>query len=405
MEELSATQQTLPQCAPKDHSAIRWDEVEFIVHPQNAFPQLKSTWQTLEKDGVGCAYHTFSWCLSWAEHLSKKERARAVVVVATHQEQPILLLPLAFHKHLGITTARWLAEDLLNQNTGFWKSEALYQADANQIRQRIKTALTARGVDTIALCNMPQKLEGSEFPLADKSFPTSPNAIYPFALSKPWEELLKSKRSKAARKKHRSKLSKLQEQGLLEFCSETTSGDQSTAVEAMLSQREARQQATGIPTAFSKPAYQRFITQAFVECAAENSAVKPRFYTLKLDGSIISTCLALSHHGRLYCYSTSIACGDLQRFSPGELLMQHAIEDACNTGLHTFDFGLGEERFKLSWSEPEHLKDWIQPISLKGKAWAKVQLWKQTAKRTLRNNPSFWALYRRARHLFAKLKV
>ena len=383
--------------------ATIWNNVELVLHPASNLPKLQNAWMELEQNGMGCAYHTYSWCKNWIKHIAKVENATAHILMGYHNQQPVILLPLAFHKHFGITTARWIGETLLNQNTGYWHSSALMQVNAQQLRQRICNCLANNKVDVIALCNTPAQLEGTPFPLSNPEFTQSPNAIYPFQLNQPWEPLIKSKRSKAARKKHKTKLTKLQELGKIEFYAETTPKGQAEAVNAMLEQRKARQHKTGIPTAFSKPAYQNFIKEAFAECAEENGATQPAIYTLKLNNKIISTCLALTHQGRLYCYSTSIACGNMQRYSPGELLMQHAIEESCRNGLHTFDFGLGEERFKLSWAKPEYLTDWIKPLSQKGKAIAQLHEWKQDTKRILRNAPSFWAFYRKVRQIIAKI--
>ncbi len=84
--------------------------------------------------------------------------------------------------------------------------------------------------------------------------------------------------------------------------------------------------------------------------------------------------------------------------------MQHVIEDMCEQGMEIFDFGLGEERFKLAWSEPEYLKDWIEPLTLKGKLIATLEGAKLSTKRKLRNNQNFWQFYRRTRGFFARMQ-
>lgn len=241
-------------------------------------------------------------------------------------------------------------------------------------------------------------------PLVRLSDTTSTNAIYPFSLVGSAEEFIKAKRSKAARKKHRSKISKLQSLGKLSFTAERTIDDATAALDAMIQQRECRQAETGIPTAFAEPNYQRFVREAFANLTKNDSPTKSEIYSLKLDGRIISTCLSLRSGRRIYCYCTSIISGELMRYSPGELLMQHVIEDMCEQGMEIFDFGLGEERFKLAWSEPEYLKDWIEPLTLKGKLIATLEGAKLSTKRKLRNNQNFWQFYRRTRGFFARMQ-
>ena len=47
----------------------------------------------------------------------------------------------------------------------------------------------------------------------------------------------------------------------------------------------------------------------------------------------------------------SLADGDLQRYSPGALLLRHEIEDACDKGLAIADFGAGSGAHKDQWAD------------------------------------------------------
>ncbi|WP_108820314.1 GNAT family N-acetyltransferase [Pseudovibrio sp. Alg231-02] len=386
------------------NNTLDLNKLSFQIISDEDLSKLRSDWLVLEASGDGSAYHAYEWCKSWAEHVAHSERATTLIVAGYIGAKLHVLLPLALHQCHLTKTARWLGEEIFNQNTGYWSQELLQAPQAHFLRPRLVAALKAWGVDLIHLGNMARRVGAYDNPLIRLDDTTSTNAIYPFELTSPAEEFVKAKRSKGARKKHRSKLSKLQSLGTLSFTAEITKEGAAAAIDAMIRQRELRQAETGIPTAFALPNYQCFVREAFSNLSQDDSPSKPVVYSLKLDDEIISTCLSLMSGKRVYCYCTSIINGELMRHSPGELLMQHVIEDMCNEGMEIFDFGLGEERFKLAWAEPEHLKDWIEPLTFKGKLVAALENVILSSKRKLRNNERFWQLYRRVRGTFARMQ-
>ncbi len=399
----STSQSECVTCAGRK-TTLDLESLKLQIFTAHDLTPLRDDWQQLESNSSGNAYHAFEWCKSWVDHVATCESASPLIIAGYIGEELHVLLPFALHHSPLVKTARWLGTEIFNQNTGYWSQHLLSAPQAHFLRPRLTTLLKSAGVDLIQLSNMTCKIGTYDNPLIRRQDSTSANAIYPFKLAKPAASFVNKKRSKSARKKHRSKLSKLQALGQVELSEETTQEGAVKTISAMISQREIRQAETGIPTAFSLPAYQKFIGAAFRGLALENSPTKPVIYNLKLNTEIISTCLSLKSGARLYCYCTSITSGDLMRFSPGELLMQQVIEDMCEQGMEVFDFGLGEERFKLAWAEPEYLKDWLEPLTLRGKVAASLQSIRCRLKRKLRNNEKFWKQYRRLRAMFARLK-
>ena len=45
--------------------------------------------------------------------------------------------------------------------------------------------------------------------------------------------------------------------------------------------------------------------------------------------------------------------------SIGQILMMHAIRDACNNGILSMDIGLGEAEYKRFWADPAHSVSWV----------------------------------------------
>ena len=77
---------------------------------------------------------------------------------------------------------------------------------------------------------------------------------------------------------------------------------------------------------------------------------------IKVGDEVLATFSGTICHGRMSVVLCSLAEGELQRQSPGALLLRHQIEEACAKGLAFYDIGAGEARHKDQWC------DVIQPL-------------------------------------------
>lgn len=73
-----------------------------------------------------------------------------------------------------------------------------------------------------------------------------------------------------------------------------------------------------------------------------------RLHGLRLDGELVSVVYALAHGRRCYSYIGGFAPQHAS-FSPGSLLIAHAIEHAAAEGATAFDFLRGAEAYKYRW--------------------------------------------------------
>jgi CelD/BcsL family acetyltransferase involved in cellulose biosynthesis len=94
----------------------------------------------------------------------------------------------------------------------------------------------------------------------------------------------------------------------------------------------------------------------------------------------------------------SLAEGELQRQSPGALLLRHQIKDACTKGLALYDFGAGEAHHKDQWADVvQPLFDSLiafkpQGLSLTLPLAALLRL-----KRAIKSSPRLWPLAQKLR--------
>jgi CelD/BcsL family acetyltransferase involved in cellulose biosynthesis/glycosyltransferase involved in cell wall biosynthesis len=107
----------------------------------------------------------------------------------------------------------------------------------------------------------------------------------------------------------------------------------------------ARWHARGEEGVLSSPAVQRFHRDA---THALESAGFLRLYVLHLHDRAAAAFYGFSAHGRA-CYYLSGFDPSFDRYSPGTLIVGHAIEQASREGATEFDFLRGREAYKYRW--------------------------------------------------------
>jgi CelD/BcsL family acetyltransferase involved in cellulose biosynthesis len=131
---------------------------------------------------------------------------------------------------------------------------------------------------------------------------------------------------------------------------------------------------------------------------AEDDPARLRLGSLRVNGEVAATHTGTLCHERLSICLSSLAAGEMQRLSPGALLLRHQIEDACAQGVAYYDLGAGAGPNKDEWC------DVVQPcfdnfiafrpegllLTLPAAAVASI-------KRTIKSNRHLWPLMQRWR--------
>lgn len=100
------------------------------------------------------------------------------------------------------------------------------------------------------------------------------------------------------------------------------------------------------PSVFLDPAYRRFYRR-LTASAPPGSGL--RFTRVDWDGRPIAFHFGSCHAGRYLWYKPTFAI-ELAHRSPGEVLLRQLLLAAVAEGAHSFDFGLGDEAFKLRFA-------------------------------------------------------
>jgi len=113
----------------------------------------------------------------------------------------------------------------------------------------------------------------------------------------------------------------------------------------------ARWQRRGMPGMLGDDVIQQFhreVAQGMLEAGAL------RMYAIRAAGRIVAVFYGFADAATVYYYLSGYD-PQLEKLSPGTLIIAHAIERAVRGGTTTFDFLRGAEDYKLSWGAKERM--------------------------------------------------
>jgi CelD/BcsL family acetyltransferase involved in cellulose biosynthesis len=119
---------------------------------------------------------------------------------------------------------------------------------------------------------------------------------------------------------------------------------------------------------------------------------------VKLGDEVLATFSGTVCHNRLGIALSSLIEGDLQRQSPGMLLMRHQMDEAYKQGLAFYDFGVGRARHKDEWCDvTQNLFDCFIAFKPQGLLVTQPLAVASRLKRAIKSNRYLWPLAQRLR--------
>jgi CelD/BcsL family acetyltransferase involved in cellulose biosynthesis len=349
-------------------------------------------------------YHEITWINAWQSTKGVVEGCEPVLIAGYNGDRPAFFLPLALEKQSGLTNLCFLGHNRANQATGSWQLDAISTVSPASLRGAISTLGRALGADLIYLANMPEHLNGGHNPLLFGALVNSPSPVFTGELSDDFEALFLSTHSKASRKKLLKKQKALEAAGGYAIHCAGTAEEIERGLEAFLEQRAVRASATGIPNVFTGDIERAFL-ETLLAAGAEGDNSGLKLWWLECSGSIRATYLCIRTNDTLVGYANSIAHDDMTVHSPGVVLLKEIIAQACaDPTLKRLDLGLGDERYKRSWTAAVPLFDCNVPLTARGRLAAWLSGLKQTAKAKIRDSDRLWPLVRRLRRLRTRLR-
>ncbi|MEM8750912.1 MAG: GNAT family N-acetyltransferase [Pseudomonadota bacterium] len=371
---------------------------ELTVRICEDFEPVRASWLALELHAIGSVYQRFAWVSSWAKHAAKPARMIPRIVLISHGDEPVAVLPLAIRQRGPFKMATWLADSHSNFHMGLYSSQFLQNIKPDDVRELLPFILKQFGkLDVLELCCQPVMWQGHTNPFTFLKWQESHNHAFALNLLPDFNSALDRKNGARKRKKFRWQNNKLKEHDGPHLRVAETPDDVRRMLSAATEQLKHRFDRAGIWNRFYDEGVMPFFEALAIE---ELGKAEPalKLFALEIDGEIQATFAGGINSRQFSGCFISVADGEFSRLSPGELMIYLVIKDCVDAGLEVFDLGRGEERYKTSWCDTTMpMFETTIALSKRAAGFAAYERGKTATKRFVRNNERLWGLAKKVR--------
>jgi CelD/BcsL family acetyltransferase involved in cellulose biosynthesis len=369
---------------------------------------IERDWRAFEAQADGTVFQSVDWLAAWQQHIGVLAAVAPAIVVGRDGAGAILfLLPLAVRSGFA-RELTWFGSDLCDYNGPLLApdfSKHINPARFAALWQEILRRLQAEprfSFDVISFEKMPHMVGAQENPLRALGGTLNPSGAYLVHLSGDWETFYTAARSSATRRRDRTKRKKLSEFGEIRFVTADGEGEVLNSLATLMEQKSRSFARMGVANLFAKPGH-----ADFYRALATDPTTQTLVHVSRLDvgATTAAANLGLVHRGRYYHLLASYSDGEVSRFGPGAAHLHDLMHYAIDRGCTTFDFTIGDERYKRDWCDTElQLYDYVSPMTWRGIVAAAPKLAAQKLKRWIKQTPFLWAIATKVRELAGTLR-
>ena len=346
-------------------------------------------------------FQTFDWLATWQRCIGAPAGIKPAIVTATQRNgQLLFILPLAIEPSRFNRRLVFLGHAICDYNAPLLSPDFtdLVKASEFLVWWRAIRDLLQRTPgyqhDVIVLDKLPERIGRQANPLLALPTMLNPSAAYRTRLGDDWDTFYAQKRSSERRRRDRARRRKLAEIGELRFITPKHPEEIQATLTSLFMQKSRSFAQMGVPDLFGRPGHLEFFRAVSTQA---NRLV--HVSRLEVGPNCAAVTFGLIFRG---CFYQIIVSYDEQfsRFGPGTAQLHEVMRYCVAQGLEQYDFTIGDEPFKLDWSdEMLILHDHIAATSYRGWiSFAQIIL-KSRAKRFIKHSPLLLALVVRLRSL------
>jgi CelD/BcsL family acetyltransferase involved in cellulose biosynthesis len=392
---------TAPKAADAGTAALRAPrdllptQVRLTIHRELA--TVEHEWRRFEQFADCTVFQTFDWLSIWQKHIGQRHRVKPAIVVGRFANGDIaFLLPFCIERHYGLRRLRWLGQDLCDYNAPLLACDFTERVEPDRfltIWQVVEAQMQSDPLlrhDWIDFAKMPEQVGSQINPFTYLKVTPNASGVHLAHLTDDWEKFYVAKRSSSTRRRDRTKRAHMAKHGDIRFVTATDPDDARRTVETLMEQKSRSFARKGIPDLFARPGHREF----FLDLAT-NPAARQLVHISRTEvGDVCAaTNLALVTGDCYYHVLASYTDNELSTFGPGNLHLRDMMAYAIGRGLKRFDFTIGDEPYKLEWSDTDtQLYDFTAPVTWRGAPAALTSEVFRRTKRYIKQTPWLWRL-------------
>lgn len=377
--------------SPENQSILRAPAATLTLETYSRTIDVEREWRRLETVGFSTVFQRYDWVDAYSRHVMPHEHTRPAIVLGRLDGEPAFILPFAISKVGPARIATWIGGRHSGYNFGLWHPRAV-EAMASLGRDSIEKMLAGAlpDVDCALLARVPRIHDGMMQPLAALARRPSPTEGYSFALPEDFAATLKRADGSARGRKIRKKERYLADAGSLFYGTAQDTARAHAALDFFFEQKAGQLAEQGKVNGFAEPGVRNFFHD-LIERSQGMQEPLLEMTELSVDGKTRAAFGAGIHRGRLNGYFMAFARDDLERHSPGSVLLFRHVEECCARGLNAYDLGVGYERYKTQWCDIVHeLDDVYAAFTSVGSAVVAMAQLGQAMKAQISRNASLW---------------
>jgi CelD/BcsL family acetyltransferase involved in cellulose biosynthesis len=389
---------------PHPSSAIRQDSSRIELAFHHDLSAIEMMWRGFEQRADCTVFQTFDWLERWQHHIGRPAGVTPVIVIGHDSgDEPLFVLPLAVVPGI-VRRLTWLGFDLCDYNAPLLRTNFSSRLPRERFREvwrtigmKLRTNAETRH-DLVELTKMPEKIGPQPNPMLALDVQLNASGAHVAELTGTWEEFYNARRSPATRATDRRKRKRLSRLGEVRMVTPRERDDIARTLEALFAQKAKWLGNRGITDCFSRPGYREF----FFDLALRDES-RSMAHVSRLDVGAIAaaTNLGLIFRDSYYHVLASYDDGEVSRFGPGAAHLRELLSFAIDAGLRRFDFTIGDESYKLEWSDtPVMLYDHVAAVTATGWPIAALTLAQHRLKRAIKQDTRLWRIVQQMRSAF-----
>eukprot|EP00439_Symbiodinium_sp_Y106_P089417 s1_g1953.t1 len=372
-----------------------------LLSVHNEFSSVETVWRRFEKVADGFAFQTFNFLETWYEHIGSRAEVDLQIVVAWGSKaKPLMILPLGIETSGGLRKLSFLGGDLNDYNAPLLAPNFLDHVAPGEFASLwadIQAVLP--DYDVSELMRLPAMVDGQPNPLLELGTQLNASGAHMTTLGQDFDAYYDEKRNSKAKRHFRSRRKKLEEMGETRYVHPESPKAIETSVAKLVELKSAALKAMGVNDFLSKPGYVDFYKALSVKTGADGGA---HVSHMEVAGDYVAGNWGLVHKGRFYYLLASYDGPKFGRYAPGVQALVETMRWAVGRGIDTFDFTIGDERYKHEWCETKiDLFDHLSASTFKGQlSQFKCRLM-LAAKRKIKQTPVLWETFTKLREKLA----
>jgi CelD/BcsL family acetyltransferase involved in cellulose biosynthesis len=376
--------------------------LRLVLH--DGLDAAEQQWRRFEQVADCTPFQTFDWLRTWQRHIGEPAHVQPLIAIASYPDgETAFILPLAVERR----RLCWLGEELNDYNAPLLAGDFSARVTTDQFCAAWAETCTRAKVDPslrhdwIELQKMPQTIGRQLNPFFRLPLAANPSGAHFMQLGNDWEKFYRDKRSSATRRRDRSKRKHLSEFGEIEFVTCAEPADIARTLDTLMEQKHRLFAHRGIPDMFARPGWRQFFLDV-----ASNPATRALVHVSRVQiGAVCAAAnLGLVFGDTYYHLLSSYDDSPLAHYGPGSLHLRELLAYAIGLRLRRFDFTIGDEPYKLEWSDKElKLGDYAQAASLRGRPAFCRSVLRRHGKRFIKQTPWAWRAASRLRAVVGRL--